>query len=397
MTRTITLITQFFYPDSSATGQLMTDLVRGLSQHGYAVHVVTGTPAGEEDEPFAESVKIQRMRLWSRSGSGLGSKVVSSSLFLLEALGYVLWQQEREVPVVIVSNPPYAGLLGIGFQVFRGGSYLFLLQDVFPESAVLAGILAKQGWMFRLFSGLVGRVVERSAQTIVLTDAMQRFLQRKYPAAADKLVVIENWGMADVLPREKATNPFAIQYGLDQVFTVLYSGNMGRLHDMESILMAAKLLQKEPIRWVLIGEGAKLEWVKQFCEEHELKNVLLLPPQPRELLPLTLTACDLALVSVLAGAEEIVAPSKLYSVLAAGRAVLTISAAGSDLARVVVECGVNCVPGEPEALAAAVQGLMMEPERVRKLGEAAYRLYEQRYRLEGAVSNYAALLECQQK
>jgi glycosyltransferase involved in cell wall biosynthesis len=393
MIRQLTLVTQFFYPDQSATGQLMTDLVQGLSQQGYHVQVVTGTPAKDEAMPFGDNVQIVRSRFSAVSGSGVGSKVWRSSVFLLEALSYLLLRQRRDVPLLIVSNPPYAGSLGVAFQKLRGGRYLFLLQDVFPESAALAGILAEQGFLFRLFSQLIHTICDQAHTTIVLTQGMQQLLKRKYPSLAEKLVVIENWGMADVVPRAKVTNPFAIEHGFDQIFTILYSGNMGRLHDMESILQAAKLLREEPIRWVLIGEGAKLEWVKHYRKQHHLEKVVLLPPQPRERLPLTLTACDVALVSVMAGAEEIVAPSKLYSVLAAGRAVVTISATGSDLAEVVRECGVNCEPGQPEKLAVAVKGLLLEPERVQEMGKAAYRLYEQRYRLEEAIAKYNKLFE----
>ncbi|MFN7658595.1 MAG: glycosyltransferase, partial [Dolichospermum sp.] len=118
---------------------------------------------------------------------------------------------------------------------------------------------------------------------------MQEFLEKKYPDLKPKIKVIENWAIEDIPAVNKQENKFAKQHELDEIFTVLYSGNLGRLHDIETITEAAKILKDEQIKFVFIGDGAKTKIVKQAIDNYQLKNILLLPYQPRELLPLSLT------------------------------------------------------------------------------------------------------------
>lgn len=394
MSQKIILITQFFYPSQSATAQLMTDLVEGLARYGHKIQVVTATKSQGNQLLSLDSIQVHRTRLWSQSYTSLWSKFFSSSLFLVSSITHLLLKTAKSVPLLIVSNPPYAGLIGLVLHTLQARKYFFLLQDIFPESAVCAGILKRDSLIFYLISKLTYWIISQSAKTIVLTSAMKDFLENKYPKLVGKFIVIENWGMNGVEPCEKEDNNFAIQYGLDKKFTVMYSGNMGRLHDMRSILDAAYILKEEGIQWVLIGEGAKLNWVTRYCQEKELKNVILLKSQPKSLLPLTLTACDISLVSLIDGAESIVAPSKLYSILAAGRCVVSISSSGSYLEKLLVKnkCGVNSDPDTPERLAQLIKELSLDFEQVKQMGQTAHKLYIESYRLDKQVKLYDKLI-----
>ena len=169
---------------------------------------------------------------------------------------------------------------------------------------------------------------------------------------------------------------------------------MGRLHDIESIAEAVNLLKNSPIQFVFIGDGPKKEIVEQTLEKYQLKNILILPFQPRENISLSLTACDISLVSLIAGAEQIVAPSKLYGILASGRAVVSISAPGSDLDQLLTDsqCGINCPPNQPQKLADIITKLAAEPLRVQSMGQNARKLYEERYIFNRALDEYENLL-----
>ena len=390
----ISILTQYFYPSQASTAQLMTDLAKGLSQHDYELNIFTGTKSNLDVPDFLAQVKIIRAFSPIQSSTSIFSKITSSIFFLVGALRYVMFIVPSNTPLLIASNPPYAGILGILFKIIRRGKYYFLLQDIFPESAVMSGIIKQNSILYKFFSNLIYLTYKYSEYIIVLSTSMQEFLEKKYPDLKPKIKVIENWAIEDIPVISKQENDFAKQHKLDEMFTVLYSGNLGRLHDIETITEAAKILKDEPIKFVFIGDGAKTKIVKLAIEDHQLKNILLLPYQPKELLPLSLTACDISLVSLISSAESIVAPSKLYGMLAAGRGIISISVPNSYIDKLLTDsgCGINIPHGDPQTLADIILQLANDNQRVKSMGEIASQLYETRYTFKRALDDYEKLI-----
>ena len=390
----ITIITQYFYPSHAATAQLMTDLAKGLSQKGYQVNIFTGTQAKYTTPELSNQAIINCAFSPIAASTSILSKIISSIFFLLNALKYVIFLLPRTTPLLIASNPPYAGILGTIFKIVRGGKYHFLLQDIFPESAVMSGIIQQNSFSVIFFKKLIYLTYKYADNIIVLSTSMQCFLENKYPELKEKIKVIENWAVEDIISCEKQANDFAQQYNLDKVFTVLYSGNLGRLHDIETIAEAANILKNTPIQFVFIGDGAKTKVVKQAIQSNKLKNILLLPYQPREILHLSLTACDLSLVSLIPGAESIVAPSKLYGMLAAGRGIIAISSANSYIDQLLTNsgCGINTPPNNPQHLANLINELASDSIKVKLMGEKSRQVYESKYTFKRALAEYEKLL-----
>ena len=390
----ISILTQYFYPSNAATAQLMTDLAKGLSEHNYNLNIFTGTKSNLNVPDFLAQFKIIRAFSPIKSSTSIFSKISSSIFFLLGAVGYVMFNLSGNTPLLIASNPPYAGILGILFNIVRRGKYYFLLQDIFPESAAMSGIMKQNSILYQFFSKLIYLTYKYSEYIIVLSTSMQEFLERKYPDLKPKIKVIENWAIEDIPVVSKPENNFAQQHKLDEMFTVLYSGNLGRLHDIETITEAAKILKDEPIKFVFIGDGAKTKIVKQAIKNYQLQNILLLPYQPRELLPLSLTACDISLVSLIPGAESIVAPSKLYGMLSAGRGIISISVPNSYIDKLLTDsgCGINVSPDNPQQLADIILQLASDNQKVKSMGEIARQLYENKYTFKRALEEYEKLI-----
>lgn len=390
----ITILSQYFYPSVASTAQLMTDLAIGFSKRGYTVNVCTGSQSNDTKLELSNQIKINRTVSPIKSRTSILSKISSSIFFILGALIFVIFKQPRNAPLLIASNPPYAGILGICFKLFRNGEYYFLLQDIFPESGVMSGIMQPDSILFNFFSQLIYLTCKYSQNTIVLSSAMQAFLEQKYSNIKFKFQIIENWSIEDIPVCDKQHNKFAKQYNLNETFTVLYSGNMGRLHDIETIVEAARLLRDTSIKFVFIGDGAKTKIIEKAIQNYKLQNILLLPFQPRELISLSLTACDISLVSLIPGSEYIIAPSKLYGMLAAGRGIIAISSPNSYIDQLITnfDCGVNSPPNNALNLANIIRELEHEPLKVKAMGENARQLYENRYRFERALDEYEKLL-----
>ena len=181
------------------------------------------------------------------------------------------------------------------------------------------------------------------------------------PDIAARVEVIHSWADPELIkPIEKKDNWFARKHGLVDTFTVLYSGNMGRCHDIDTIFEAAKMLRNEPIKFVCIGGGAKREKLIEDVKAEGLEeNFLFLPYQDKKDIPYSMTACDVSLVSVSEGMESLVAPSKVYSALAAQRPIATICPESTYLRSLIhqANCGASFLNGDGLGLANFIQKL----------------------------------------
>ncbi|WP_347338249.1 glycosyltransferase family 4 protein [Synechocystis sp. FACHB-383] len=197
-----------------------------------------------------------------------------------------------------------------------------------------------------------------------------------------------------IQPRAKTDNWFAQRHGLDQTFTVLYSGNMGRCHDLETVMAAARLLNQEAVRFVFIGAGAKAPICRDFVQRHQLTNCLFLPFQPKQVLPFSLTACDLSLVSILPQVEGLVVPSKFYGCLAAGTAIAAICAPHSYLRGIIAEaqCGAAIDNGDGEGLAQFILELKNDPQQATAMGHRGRRYFEENFTLDTIVNQYRSVI-----
>jgi len=373
----------------------MTDLASGLAAMGHPVLVITASAANANNAnniPPVPGMRVVRLGLAPGETPRLLPKAWRGLRFLGLALAWGCWHGRRGQRLLIASNPPLIGLLGPLLQL-RGLDYVFLFQDLFPRSAVLSGLLPAYSPLTSCLSALMAWVCSRSRCTVVLSGAMAQALQQDCGPGLP-LQVIHNWAVEQALPGDRAHNPFARELGLEQFFTVQYSGNFGRLHDLDTLLRAALVLRHQPLRFLFIGGGAKEVELREFVHKQQLSNVIQLPYQPRAHLPITLGACDISAIALRPGVEATVAPCKFYGILASARPVLLVADPCCDLAQLLLaeKCGLVVAPGEANALAEQLFSLQQHPERVAAMGQRARELYEQRFGLERSLQAYGALL-----
>ena len=402
MTQSITIVTQFYPPDYAATGQFVHELASALVGKGYPVSIFTGKPGyafKEADAPreeWKEGVLVRRTRASQISPKRIRGKVINSIFFWLRSAIKLRNKVARGSHLLITSAPPYLGLVGWFYHKIFGHAYSCLIYDVYPEVAVRLNIVQPDHWIVRLWEAINTKVWRRACTLIVLSEPMKQILVAKNPEFADKIHVIHSWADPDLIkPIPKDHNWFAKENGLDRNFTVLYSGNLGRCHDEITILSCLYLLKDEPgIKFVFIGNGAGSAPIRESIETGDLPNVLMMPYQEREVLPYSLTACDLSLVSLKPNMDGVVAPSKFYGILAAGRPVAAICDKDSYLTELVAEgnCGQCFVNGDAQGLADYIRQLRDHPDRVENFGKNARSYFEQNFTLEKAVPLYLEAL-----
>ena len=383
----LTILNQFFPPDYAPTGQLLSELTTYLSQQGVQIHVFAGQPGyafQASDAPIREHrdrVSIRRSRLARIWPNRIRGKAINGFLYSLRAGLHLIRNAHRTDQILITTAPPFLPVLGYLANLILGLSYVCLIYDLYPDVAIELGVIQPDHWIARFWHWVNRRVWSRADGIIVLSSSMKARVVDHCPEVADKVSVIHSWANPEVIfPRQKAENWFAYKYNLVEPFTVLYSGNMGRCHDAQTILDAVQLLKDDPIRFVFIGGGAKRVFFIEQVHALGLQNCLFLPYQDKADLPFSLTACDLSLVSVSPEAEGLVAPSKLYSALAAGRPVAAICDRHSYLTSLIhgAGCGTTFASGDDVGLAQFIRTLSQNPAIAQHMGQSG-RHYLQRH------------------
>jgi glycosyltransferase involved in cell wall biosynthesis len=227
-------------------------------------------------------------------------------------------------------------------------------------------------------------VLENAELVFTVGEDMASLLDEKYDLGktkAQRAVVVPNWADIDsISPIAKADNWFAIKHGQLGKVTVLYSGNMGNTHDIESILeVASELRENNLVHFLFIGEGAKRSLVERMKGEKNLQNITLLPIQSEETLPFSIPTGDIGVVAYQPGTERCIVPSKAYYYMAAGLVPLVVSERETDLGKMVVDrrCGVAVLNRDIEALKQAILTLSADKELLQQYKKVARKTAEE--------------------
>lgn len=397
----VVILSQYFYPELISTGQLLTELAEDFADRGCSVTAIAGQPSYYERsrvgrEIVHNGIRIIRTRNTQWNKNRIAGKIANSATFFLGALR-AAFSLPRNAVVLVVTNPPFLAVGAYLLSLFRGGRYVCLIHDVYPDIAVRLGYL-KAGGMLEWLWNRVNRVVWRRCEAIVVLGRdMEETIQEKLPRSEwGKVIFIPNWSDgASIVPLRKEENPFLREAGLDpSSFLVQYSGNMGLFHDMETIVRAAALLQDLPVRFVFIGGGGKRDATEAMVRTLGLENVLFLPYQPKDKLPFSLTCSDVSLVCLEQGVEGLSVPCKYYGILASGRPVIAVMDESAEIARSVKEAGCGRVipPGDAERLAETVRFFFRNPEARAEMGRRARATFESTYSREMISRKYLDLL-----
>jgi len=255
-----------------------------------------------------------------------------------------IYHYSPDATLFVVSNPPFLGLAGVLFKKLRQQKCVILVYDVYPDLLVGIGRI-KKGIMTRTWDYL-NRIIYRNADCVITIghDMVARLETKIDFVPSVKPICIPPWVDVEFVKTiPKVQNWFAQEHDLVEKTVVLYSGNMGHSHDIEFILEAAKRLSDESgIQFVFIGEGAKWVLVKETIDRFNLNNITLVPFQPENVLPYSMSCGDIGIVAYQRGSQGYMMPSKAFYYMAAGLVPVIISYVATDLTSMVQEkdCGI---------------------------------------------------------
>jgi glycosyltransferase involved in cell wall biosynthesis len=226
---------------------------------------------------------------------------------------------------------------------------------------------------------------------------MQCVIRQRLPESQHgKVGFIPNWAdLEEIQPHHRSTNPLINELGIHDRFIVLFAGNIGRVQGIPSIIEAAtQLLEHPEICLLFIGSGALEPLLRQEIDKRNLRNILLLPSQPRERQNIFLNACDITLLSLSQNMLGMGVPSRLYNYMAAGKPVIGAVEMESEPGRVINEEQIGWIvpPGDPIILADVIIQASKSP-LLSEMGNRARAAALQHYSQKRIVSMYAELAD----
>jgi glycosyltransferase involved in cell wall biosynthesis len=399
---TLWVVSELYYPERTSTGHFLTGIAEGLASR-FRVNVLCAQPTYSARGTVAvrhevhNGVRIHRCRSTALDKNVLVFRIVNIGTMTISMLIAALAGMRRGDLVLVVTNPPLLPYVMLFAARLRGARTVLLVHDVYPEVLVATGMIEARSVLEKLGQRSSRFLLRRVDRIVAIGRDMRDVLLRRGEDLRPKIDIISNWGDTDiVIPHNPAAERLLGTLGLEGKFVVQYLGNMGRTHPLDLLLDAAALLVDDEIHFIFCGEGARRRMLERRIERERPVNVTLLPPCSSEELPAHLGACDLSIIALIPGMSGNSVPSRMYNVMAAGKPILAISEADSELVRVVGEDDIGwTLPATttPGDIAALIREAAADRERLALMGQRARHVAEERYSRMHVVKSFEALFD----
>ena len=410
------IITNYFPPEIGAASHLFFELAESLVDVGIQVTVLTGfprynlkrrPPAYRHKWFMTERVPTKSNGTISVVRVGCTSIPFSRAIPVLRGLDH-LWTAKvflfralalpRHDCTLIYSPPLTLGITARWLKLLKRTPFIVNVQDLFPQNAIDLGVL-KNKILIRLFQRMERYVYRHADLITVHSDAnkthVQALLHDATDTASAKVHTIPNWVDTNAIRPGPKRNAFTKRYNIPiKKYIVSFAGVLGYSQGTQIIVEAAQLLHNEQdIHFIIVGEGPDRPHLEKLTANSP--NVSLLPLQPQETYPQVLAASDLCLVTLKASVKTPVVPSKILSIMAAGRPIIASMPLNGDAPKLIkhAKAGVVLKPERADLLAQAILELSKNPELCKKYSTNGRAYAETYLSRESIVKMYLALFK----
>ena len=398
--RDILFLCQFFYPEHNSSATLPFDTAKYLAAHGFTVDALCGYPKEYSDQahvPLREEkngVNIQRIRYIQLGRVSKLGRLINYFSFTVSAF-FHLFKLRKYKSVIVYSNPPILPFITVLGNMLFGTKIVFVAYDVYPEVAYASNSLRPDSIIAKGMRWLNHLMYQRISRVVALTDEMKAFLLAHRPElTADRVVTIANWAHEKkVEATDEAYARFGYQPGQ---FIVSYFGNMGICQEMETLVSAVEqMADNDKVQFLFIGHGSKKQAIAEQFEKKHLKNVQMHDFLTGEAFEQAVAISSCCIVSLEKGLKGMCAPSKYYSYLQGGKAVLAVVEEGSYLEEEIERESIGQAVriGDVDGLVSKVINMQQCSESTQEMQIRAGRLYDQAYRLDKGLGRYRNLFQ----
>lgn len=373
------IFAHYYAPDTASTGQILKDQAEGmLDEFDVTVICVVPSYGGTIEAQYKtqkyyfeelNGVKIIRIRVPEFTKANKISRIKNIVSYFFGALGAAMKAGKQDYVFTISQPPILGGLLGVLGKWMKHAKMIYCIQDFNPEQVMAVNyssnkLILKAMMIADKFSCRHSNLVITVGRDLVDT-LKNRFKGHKVP----KYAMINNWiDEKEVYPLpqdHERVVAFKKQYGLEDKFVIMYSGNIGLYYDLEKLMKVMKQFRKgytlkgvyesgpvtadgKEVVFAFVGAGSVLDKLVLYTKEHHFENVVFIPYQDKEDLIYSLNAGDVHWCVNAKGIKGVSCPSKAYGIMASGKPIIGVLEVGTEIRGLIEECncGKCCEPGD---------------------------------------------------
>ena len=360
---TILLLSRYFPPEIGTAANLFYELAKGLTNNGHRVTIVTNFP-WYNLETIPEKYKGKFFMKETMNGI----EVIRTTFPLIGPKKLKLIVGHLTVPftsfiggllskkpdIIFIYSPPiFMGLTGWLLKGVKKVPFIMGVQDLHPQCYMDQGML-KNKLIIYLLETVERFCYRRSSLITVHSSGNKDHIVEKKGIDENKVRVLPNWIDTDEMRPLPRDNEFSRKYNLNGKFIIGYAGTLGMSQGLLSVIDAANILKdRDDIEFFIVGDGVEKQKMINKTNEYGLRNVRFIGMQPKSIYPYVVASSDVSLVTLNSKVKTPVVPSKILSIMAAARPVLSSIPLDGDAPKLIEEaqCGICIGPENPEELA----------------------------------------------
>ena len=377
MKKKILIYAHYYAPDVASTGQILQDLAEGMTDE-FDVTVICTVPSytGKIAEEYKGKkffrekivdVRILRVPVPEFTKSSKKSRIKNLLAYYLGARKATGMVGEQDYVFAISQPPIMGGMLGVYGKKRLGAKLIYCIQDFNPEQIMATGYIRMKA-ILKAAMRLDKRSCRKSDLVVTVGRDLCKTLEHRFQGeTVPNYVMINNWiDEKEIYPLptdDAGVTAFRKEYGLDEKFVFMYSGNIGLYYDLEGLIRVigefqnAKTPDGREVVFAFVGAGSVLDELKNYRREHQLEHVVFIPYQDKDKLIYSLNSADVHWCVNAKGIKGVSCPSKFYGIAAVGKPVLAVLEPGSEVRMLIEEigCGKCAGPGDYKKIRENIQ------------------------------------------
>lgn len=404
----ILLVTAYFLPEIGSAAHLFHDLGIEFVKRGHRVSVLTGYPAynvdpdnlpsqyrsGKRLTEIVNGMQVIRVRSPRMPRHVPVLRGIEQVLMAMRFAFAGMFQVPNRADVVLVYSPPlFLGLSALAIRWFRRGKVVVNIQDLFPQSAIDLGVL-KSRFLISMFRKTESRIYRKANRITVHSEGNRQHVIRCGGFAERTIDVPNPVDDHSIVPGPRE-NEFRRNMGVESRHLVFsFAGVIGLSQDLDTVIEAARQLSDLPEAvFYIVGDG--IEKRRLVEKANGAPNVRFLPMLPVQEYVQLLHASDVCLVTLHKEVKTPVVPSKILSIMAAGRPILASLPLNGDAPKIIADakCGECIGPDDPATFAATVRKMCLERDRFAAMGTRGREYVVRHFSLEGCATVYERIFQ----
>lgn len=375
----------YFYPENMSSAHLDDNLRQAIVDAGIEMAIYCPTPTRgityevrqeykkrKLEKMYDGHVTIHRFSLYGE-GKNPVLRALRYTIACIQQFNRAVFAKDaRSCDVMfITSTPPIKGAMAGLVKKFNHKPIVYELQDIFPDSLAGSGLAKKGGLLWKIGRAIENFTYRNADRIIVISQDFKRNIMAK-GVPVEKIEVVYNWVDENaIVPVKEEDNELFEEFGINRdKFRVVYAGNLGNAQNIEIIVDAARKLKDNPkIEFVIFGKGGLEDEIKQTKAKEQLDNLKILPLQPYERVAKVYGLGNVCIVACKPGLGGAAMPSKTWSIMSSGKAVLANFDEG-ELKEIVEKnnCGAFTKAGDLEGFVSTIERLSQHPEQCAEMG-----------------------------